>query len=99
MLIGGFNESCKNIATSYLKVGGGYMSVIPFWTTGKCNLPHLSYIVCTPESLGTEFKTVIYSFNVYLLLVDIHIRKEGTNNRNYHLQLVTTATCTKRTME
>ena len=44
VLIGGFNEACKNIAASYLKVGNDSMSVIRFRTTSKGDLFNLSYI-------------------------------------------------------
>ena len=57
MLIDGFNETCNNIAASYLKIGDESMSEIRFRTTEKGNLPHLSYIFRKPEPLGTEFKT------------------------------------------
>ena len=48
LLNDGFNEACKNIATSYLKVGDESMSKIRFRTTEKGNLPHLSYTFRNP---------------------------------------------------
>ena len=44
LLIGGFNEVCKNINASYLKVGDKSIDAIRFWMMTKVNLPHLSYI-------------------------------------------------------
>ena len=54
----GFNDSCKNIASSYMKVGDESMSAIFFQTMAKGNLPHLSYIFRNMDPLGTEFNTV-----------------------------------------
>ena len=73
LLIGVFNEACKNIASSYLKVGGDSMSSIHFWTTSKGNLPHLSYILRKLDPLGIEFKTVTCSVTGALLFVEIQI--------------------------
>ena len=58
MLIDGFDKACKNIDVNYLKVGDESMSEICFCTTEKGNLTNLSYILCNPEPLETEFKTV-----------------------------------------
>ena len=52
MLIDGFNDACKNIADSYLRVGGESMIMIRFWTTAKGKLPHLPYIFRNPKPLG-----------------------------------------------
>ena len=52
LLIHGFNEACKNIAASYLKVEDESMGEIHFRTTVKGDLPHLSYILRKPEPLG-----------------------------------------------
>ena len=71
MLIGGFNESCKNIATSYLKVGYESMSAIRFRMTGKGGLPHLSYIFRKTEPLETEFKIVTCSVIVVFQFVEV----------------------------
>ena len=60
-LIDRFNESCSNIAASYLKVGDESMSLIKFSTTSEGDLPHLSYIFCKPEPLGTEINMVACS--------------------------------------
>ena len=70
MLIYGFNESCKNIAVIYLKIGDDSMVVIRFQTTYKGNLPHLSYIFRNPEPLGTEFKTMDCSVTEALLFIE-----------------------------
>ena len=56
-LIYGFIETCKNIASSYLKVGDESMSEIRFRTTVKGNLTHLPYILRKPKPLGIYFKT------------------------------------------
>ena len=77
VLIGGFNEACNNIAVSYLEVGGDSISAIIFWTTVKGNLPHLSYIFCKPEPLGTKFKTVSCSVTGSFLFVEVHRERKG----------------------
>ena len=53
LFIDGFDWECINIADSYLDVGDESMSAIRFWNTVKGDLPHLSYIFCKPEPLGT----------------------------------------------
>ena len=95
MLIYGFNKSCSNIATSYLKVGDESMSEIRFCTTLKGDLPHLSYIFCKQEPLGTEFKTVSLYVTGSPIFLGIHRRKEGINSSWYHLELGATAACNK----
>ena len=58
LLIDGFNGACSNISSIYLKVRDESMSAMRLCTIPKGDLPHLSYIFCKPEPLGTEFKTV-----------------------------------------
>ena len=52
VLIYGFNEACKNISTSYLKVGDDSKSTICFQNTAKGNLPHFSYIPASQKHWG-----------------------------------------------
>ena len=52
LLIDGFNEACKNISASYLKVGDESMGAIIFLTTEKGKLPHLSYINARQSQWG-----------------------------------------------
>ena len=99
MLTDGFNEECKNIASSYLKVGDEYMSAISFWTTEKGDLPHLTYIFHKTEPLGIEFNTLFCSVTGYLIFIEVHISKEGKNHRNYQHKIEATAACTKRMVE
>ena len=80
MLINGINEACKNTPAIYLKVGDDSMSAIIFWTTEKGNLPHLSYIFRKLEPLGTELKIVAYYVTGALILIEVHIGKEGMKN-------------------
>ena len=80
MLINGFNEACKNIAASYLKVGDESMSAIRFRTTAKGNLPHLSYIFCKTYPLGTEFKKIACYVTGVLLFIEVKRGKEGVNH-------------------
>ena len=63
------------------------MSAVRFWTTARRDLPHLSYILRKPESLGTDFNTVACYFTGALLFAEIQRGKEETKNRKYHLQL------------
>ena len=98
-LIDGLNEACNNISASYMKVGDESMSAIRFWTTAKGNLPHLSYIFRKPEQLGTYFKTVTCYVTTDLLLIEVQMGKERTNNSKYHLNKGATEACTKRMTE
>ena len=98
MLIDGFNEACKNISASYLKVGDDSMSTIIFWKTARGNLPHLSYILRKPEPLVTEFKTVTCYVTGVFIFIEVHTLKEGTKKRKCHQKIGATAACTKRMM-
>ena len=69
LLIDGFNESCKNTTASYLKVEDEFMIEIRFRTIENGNLPHLSYIFCNPDPLGSEFNTLTCSVTGALLLI------------------------------
>ena len=99
MLIDGFNKSCSNIATSYLKVGDESMSVIRFCTTFLGDLTHLYYILRKPELLGTEFKKVDCSVTGSPIFLEIYSRKEGMKSSRYHLELGATSACTTIFME
>ena len=99
MLIDGFNAACKNIAASFLKVGDESMSEIRFQTTEKGNLPHFSFILCKPEKLGTEFKTVACSVTEALIFIVVQRGKEGMKHSNYQKEIGSTAACTKRMTE
>ena len=77
MLIYGFNAAFNNISASSLKVGNDSMIVIRFWTTEKGNLPHLSYILRNPETLGKEFKKVACSITGALLFIDSIYGRKG----------------------
>ena len=98
-LLYGFNNACKNIAASFLKVGDESMSAIRFWTTAKGNLTHLSYIFRKPDSLGTKFKTVACSVTGDLLFIEVQRGKEGMKDSRYQKDLGATVACTKRMME
>ena len=63
------------------------------------NLPHLYYILCKPELLGEEFKTVACYATGALLLIELKRGKERTNTSNYRMQLGATTSCTKRMTE
>ena len=71
-LIYGFNEKCKNIASSYLKIGDDSMSAIRFQTTAKRELLHLSYIFRDTEPLGGEFNAVTYSVTGSFIFIEIY---------------------------
>ena len=99
MLIDYFNVACKNIAASYLKVGGESMSVIMFWTTEKGDLPNLSYIFRKPDPLGKYFNKVACYVTGALLFIEFQRGKEGMNHSNYQTDLGVTAERTKRILE
>ena len=73
-----------------MNVVNEFMSMIRFRNTANGNLPHLFYIFCNMEPLGTEFNT----FNCYvtgaLHYIDIYIGKKVMNNNKYHLHIVST---------
>ena len=98
-LFDGFNNLCKNISASFLKVGDESMSAIRFRTTAKGNLPHLSCIFRKPDLPGTEFKTVACSVTGALLFIKVQRGKEGMKNSRYQKELGATAVCMKRMME
>ena len=85
MLSDVLNKVCKNIADIYLKVDDDSMSAICFRTTTKRNLPDLSYIICKPEPLGGELKTVACYFTGSLLVIKIHRVKEGMKKIKCHM--------------
>ena len=99
MLFDEFNNACKNIVASFLKVGDESMSAIRFRTTAKGNLPHFSYIFRNPEPLGTEFNTVACSVTGALLFIEVQRGKEGMKHSRYQKELGATTACTKRMME
>ena len=59
----------------------------------------MSDIFCKTEPLGTELKTVAFFVTESLIFLDIQRGKEGMKSTRYHLELGTTADCTKRFME
>ena len=67
MLIDGFNDAWNIISAIYLMVEDESTNTISFRMMVKGNLPHLYYIFCKPELLGTEFKTVPCSVTGLLL--------------------------------
>ena len=82
-----------------LKVGDESMSAIIFLTTAKGNLLHLSYILCKPETLGTEFNKFACCVTGALLFIEFQIGTEGMKHSKYQKELGATVTCTKRIME
>ena len=99
MLINGFSAACKNVSSSYLKVGYESMSAIRFLKTAKENLPHLSYIFRKPYPLEKEFNIVVYSFTGDFLFIEVHRWKEGAKHRKYYEELESNEACTKRMTE
>ena len=85
MLIYGLNNSCNNIAASYLKACGESMSENIFWTTVTGELPHVHYILRNPEPPGTEFNTVACSVTGSFLFVEIQRGKEITKKIKCHI--------------
>ena len=83
-MINGLNWAFNNIAASYIKVEYESMSAIRFHTTSKGDLPNLYYIFCNPETLETEFKTVICYKTVSLI-------KNIGSKRRYEAQQVPAA--------
>ena len=94
-----FNTACNNIAASFLKVGDESMREIRFRTTAKGNLPHLSYVLRKPETLGNKFKIVSCSVTGALLFIEVQRGKEGMKDSRYQQEFGATAACMKRMME
>ena len=59
-----------------MKVGDESMNAIRFCSTAKANLPHLSYIFCKTELLGTEFKTSSFYVTGSFIFIELHRVKE-----------------------
>ena len=81
LLIDGFNNSCSNIASSYLKVGDESISSIRFFTMSKEDLTCLTYIFCTSEPLGTELKKVDFSTAgplIFLIITPLKLHEKKT---------------------
>ena len=94
LLINGFNTACTDITASYMQVGDESMSAIHFRTTAKGNLPHLYYIFRKLDPLGTELNKVACSVTEALLLIGLHMGKEGMKHIKYHKELGETVLCT-----
>ena len=94
-----FNDSCKNISSSYLRVGGESMSVIRFQKTVKRGLPYLSYISRKLDPLGTGFKTGAFYFTDALIFIELQMGNQGMNHSNCQQDIGATASCTKRMTE
>ena len=77
LLINGFSKACKNIVSSYLKVGVDTMSATLFLTIAKGELSHLSYILFKTEPLGKDVNTVDCYFTEALIFIDITREKKG----------------------
>ena len=60
-VIGGFNESRRQIDSGVVKPSYESMSSIHFCTTPKGDLPNYSYMFRHPEHLGTDIKNVACS--------------------------------------
>ena len=71
-----FNEACKNIEASYMKVEDESTSEISFWTKAKGNLPPLSYILRNPDTPGIEFKKSSCYITGVLIFIESQIGKE-----------------------
>ena len=59
------------IVASVFIVGDELMSAIRFWNIEKGNLPILHHILCSTETLGTDFKCMMCSGTRMFLFWDI----------------------------
>ena len=80
----GFNDACKKIAASYLKVGDESMSDSHFQTTAKGDSHQLSHILRMSEPMDTEFNTEAFYFTWGLIFLETKILKEGMKRTKYH---------------
>ena len=75
------------------------MSAFRPQTTTTGGLSKLSYIVCKPENLGTEFKCSVYPVTGVMLFLEIQRKKDEMKKLRHHEDLGATAACTLRLAE
>ena len=97
VIIGRFNESCRQIASEE-KMADESMSAILFFTTPKLYLPHYSYIFRNPETLWTEMKNVDFSRLGTMLHLDTQKEKEAMKTSSFQKFTGGTTACMKRLM-
>ena len=74
-IIGGFNDSNRQIASGVVKTAGESMGDISFRITPKGDLPHYYYTLRDPDPLGTEIKNVAFSRLGTMLHLEIQKEK------------------------
>ena len=62
-------------------------------------LPNISYIICKPEPLGTEYKTICCPSTGVMTYMEIQRGKEGMKNMRLQKELGATTACTIRCAE
>jgi hypothetical protein len=82
-----------NIAASATKVYDESMSAWRPQTSKTGGLSHITFILCKPEDLGTEFKNAGCSETGIFLFLEIQRGREGMKETEYHKELGPTAAC------
>ena len=82
-IIGGFNESCRQIASGVGKTADESMRAIRFCTNPKVNLPRYFHIFRDPEPLGKEMKNVACSRLGAMLHLEIQKGKEAMKTSEF----------------
>ena len=102
-LINAFNENrFKTIAASSTKVMDESMSAFKPQTTAMGNLPHLCFILCKPEPLGSEFKVTGDSKKKgtgCFLGLEVQEGKDAMRAKKHVSNVGVTAACTLRMAE
>jgi len=89
----------KQVNASYMKVMDESMSAFCPQTRATGNLPHLSFILHKPESLGTEFKVVACPITGIILFLEIQKGCEAMRQAHYSMECGVMAGCMLRLVE
>jgi len=95
-----FNENQKRqVNASFMKTLDESMSAFCPQSRATGNLPHLSFIMQKPESLGTEFKVAACPITGIMLFLEIQKGHEKMREALYSNQCGVTAACVLRLVE
>jgi len=89
-----FNMNCRyHVRASIIKTMDESMSAFCLQTHSMGKLPHLLYIMCKSEDLGTEFKVVPCPMTGILLNLEIQKGHDAMRQAAYSAELGGTAGC------
>ena len=96
VMVGGFNESRRQISSGAEKTSDESMSTIQFCTTPKVDLPHYSFIFGKPGPLGTDMKNVVCSRLGAMLHPEIQKGEEAMKTSKFQKDIGGTTAFMKR---